>query len=152
MARSIGAIAVIAALLAAATAGARAVIEGGSAQAGGAPKYDFRISPRVGTPATTFRVTFNAPFPADGTRTEYIVEGVGPRGCVALYEVASGRIRRGDRVVLTLTADDDFYFRGHQSWCRGSYIGYVWHSSPQVERVIGHFSFGVGRSPVSLEP
>ena len=80
MVRSIGAVVVVAALLAAATAGARGVIDRGDAQADGAPKYDFRISPRVGTPATTFRVTFRAPFPADGARTEYTLEGLGPAG------------------------------------------------------------------------
>ena len=65
-----------------------------------------------------------------------------------------GRVRRSQPVVLQLTALDDLYFGLRRTWCRGSYIGYVYYTSPgfQPDRLIGYFSFGVGRFPVSLTP
>jgi hypothetical protein len=153
LARNIAAVAAVAAILAAATAGAQAVTDGSSGQAPQAAKYDFRVFPRVGTPATTFRVTFTAPFPADGRNTDYSLEGVGPPRCASLFEFSTGRTRRGDRVVLTLTPDDDLFLMSRPRWCPGSYIGYVYYAGPGFRTpLIGYFSFGVGRFPVSLTP
>jgi hypothetical protein len=153
LARNIAAVAVVAALLTAATAGAQAFTGGGAGQAPESAKYGFRVFPRVGTPATTFRVTFTAPFPADGRNTDYTLEGVGPPRCASLFEFSQGRTRRGDRVVLTLTPDDDLFLRIRPRWCPGSYVGYVYHAGPAFRTpLIGYFSFGVGRSPVSLAP
>jgi hypothetical protein len=150
LARNIAAVAVVAALLTPATAGAQAVTGGSAAQA---PKYDFRVFPRVGTPTTTFRATFKAPFPADGVNTDYTLEGVGPRRCASVFEFSLGRVRRGDRVVLVLTPDDDLFLRSRPRWCPGSYVGYVYYAGPGFRTpLIGYFSFGVGRSPVSLGP
>jgi hypothetical protein len=154
MARNIAAAALAAALLAAATAGAQAVIDGRDAQADGRARYDFRVSPRVGAAATTFRATFNAPFRADGNETDYVLEGVGPRRCASLFEF-TGPVRRGQRVVMRLTPADDILLPSvRRRWCRGSYVGYVYYQTPgfQPNRFIGYFSFGVGRSPVSLDP
>lgn len=72
--------------------------------------------------------------------------------------------RRGDRVELALTAADDVFFHASRRqgaqrrrdadvrWCRGSYVGYVYFSGLVSDRLIGYFSFGVGRSPVGLAP
>jgi hypothetical protein len=161
MVRSIGAVAVIG-LLAAATAGAQAVVDGGDAQTDGRAKYDLEISPRVGKATTTFRVTFTAPFRTDGEDTDYFLEGVGPPRCPQLLEIAEPT-RRGDRVELELTAANDLFFafqrrraQGRRDaavrWCRGSYVGYVYWTGLATDRFIGYFSFGVGRSPVSLRP
>jgi hypothetical protein len=130
-------------------------IGGSAAQANGGARYDFRSFPRVGTPTTTFRVVFSAPFAADGEDTDYFLEGVGPRRCPGLFEVTSGSVRRGDRVVLRLTPSDDIFIPagGRDRWCRGAYVGLVYYSNLLgSDRYIGSFSFGVGRSPVSLEP
>jgi hypothetical protein len=126
---------------------------GGVAHANGGAKYDFRVSPSVGTTTTTFRVTFSAPFRANGDDTEYTLEAVGPRRCASVFEI-SGSVRRGDRVVMRLTPSDDILIpdRIHRRWCRGAYVGYVYYTSADLDfRLIGYFSFGVGRSPVSLE-
>jgi hypothetical protein len=128
------------------------VLGGAVAQADGAAKYDFRTFPSVGTPTTTFRVSFTAPAPADGSDTDYILEGVGPRGCPTLYEFVGHRVRRGDRVVMRLTAFDDLYFNERERWCRGSYVGYVYYSGTSNDKLVGYVRFGVGRTPVSLEP
>lgn len=152
--RNLAVVAVLAALTAPASAGAQPPVRGGDTQAEGQAKYNFRLFPRVGRPTTTFRATFKAPFPADGANTDYTLEGVGPRGCASVFEFTMGRVRRGQRVVLTLTALDDLYFGFRRTWCRGSYVGYVYYTSPgfQPDRLIGYFSFGVGRPPVSLAP
>lgn len=154
MARNIAAVAVVAALLAATTAGAQAVTGGSDAQASQGAKYNFRIFPRVGTPTTTFRVTFTAPFRADGVETHYTLEGVGPRGCPDLFELTTRPIRRGERVVMNLTAFNDILLANRRRWCRGSYVGYVYYVTPGLRpnKFIGYFSFGVGRFPVSLDP
>jgi hypothetical protein len=115
-------------------------------------KYEFRVSPRVGKPTTTFRVTFRAPFRADGNETDYVLEGVGPPRCASLFEF-SGPVRRGDRAVMKLTPANDIILpSSRQRWCRGSYVGYVYYQTPglQPNKFIGYFSFGVGRIPVSL--
>ena len=132
---------------------AAALIGGGDAQAYGAAKYDFRVFPRVGTPTTTFRVAFNAPYPADGDATYYSLEAVGPRRCANVFEFTGSTVSL-DRVVLKLTPSDDLYFGNRRRWCRGSYVGYVYYTSPAdlPDRLIGYFSFGVGRFPVSLAP
>jgi hypothetical protein len=130
---------------------AASLLGGGAAQANGGARYDFRVFPRVGKPTTTFRISFTAPFPAIRADTDYFLEAVGPRRCPSLFEYAGVRVRRGDRVVLRLTSSDDLYFRSRRRWCRGSYVGFVNWSGPGLqERVIGYFSFGVGRFPVSL--
>lgn len=164
MARNIAAVAVVAVLLAAATAGAQAVIDGKDAQTDGRAKYDLEISPRVGKATTTFRVTFTAPFRTDGVDSDYVLDGVGPPRCPQLLEFAPEPARRGDRVELVLTAADDVYFHASRRqgaqrrrgadvrWCRGSYVGIVSFSGLASDRFIGYFSFGVGRSPVSLGP
>lgn len=153
MVRSIGAVAVVAGLLAAATAGAQAVIDGGGAQTDGRAKYDLQVSPRVGKATTTFRVTFNAPFRTDGEDSNYTLEGVGPPRCPSLLEMTLDEpTRRGDRVELTLTPANDVFFAFRRRWCRGSYVGYVYFSGLVSDRFIGYFSFGVGRAPVSLAP
>ncbi len=53
---------------------------------------------------------------------------------------------------MRLTSLDDLYFKSRRRWCRGNYVGYVYHSVPRSlrDRVVGYFSFGVGRYPVSL--
>ena len=147
-------VAVLVALLVPATAGTQPPTRGGDAQAEGRAKYNFRVSPRVGTPTTTFRATFKAPFPADGRNTDYTLEGVGPSGCASVWQFTTSPVRRGQRVVLRLRALNSLYFGFHHTWCRGSYVGYVYYTSPgfQPDRLIGYFSFGVGRRPVSLEP
>jgi hypothetical protein len=163
MARNIAAVALVAALVAAATAGAKAVIDAGDAQTDGRAKYDFRVTPRVGKATTTFRATFNAPFRSDGEDSNYFLEGVGPPRCPQLLEITLEPTRRGDRVELALTAADDLFFAYRRQradkrrdaevrWCRGSYVGYVYFSGLASDRFIGYFSFGVGRSPVSLAP
>ena len=146
--------ALVAVLIAPAPAGAQPGSRGDDAQADGGAKYNFRILPRVGTPTTTFRVSFKAPFPADGRNTDYTLEGVGPPGCASVFEFTMGRVRRNQTVVLQLTALDDLYFGFRRTWCRGSYIGYVYYTSPGFHpgRLIGYFSIGVGRFPVSLTP
>jgi hypothetical protein len=162
MVRTIGAVAVIG-LLAAATAGAQAVVGGSDAQVAAGAKYDFRVFPRVGTATTTFRVTFNAPYRTDGEDSDYFLEGVGPPRCPQLFEATVEPTRRGDRVELELTAANDLFLafqrrraQGQRDaavrWCRGSYVGYVYWSGLATTRFIGYFSFGVGRSPVSLGP
>ena len=126
-----------------------ALLTGGAdAQANGGARYDFRVLPRVGTPATTFRVAFTAPF--RGSEDDYTLEAVGPRRCPSVYEYNRGEVRRGDRVVMRLTPSDDLYFRSRRRWCRGTYVGYVYYPGLVYDRVIGYFSFGVGRFPVSL--
>jgi hypothetical protein len=154
LARNIAAVAVVAALLAAATAGAQAVTGGSDAQDSQGEKYNFRVFPRVGTPTTTFRVSFTAPFRADGVETNYTLEGVGPRGCPDLFEFTTEPIRRGQRVVMNLTAFNDVLLANRRRWCGGSYVGYVYYVTPgfQPNKFIGYFSFGVGRFPVSLAP
>jgi len=127
------------------------VFAGGDAQANGGAKYDFRLFPSVGTPTTTFRVSFAAPFRADGEDTSYELEAVGPRGCPSIYEYTRGRVGRGDRVVMKLTPLDDLYLNTRRTWCRGSYVGYVYYFGKTENRRIGYFRFGVGRTPVSLE-
>lgn len=119
---------------------------GGDARANGGAKYDFRLSPRIGTPTTKFRATFSAPYEG-----EYVLEAVGPRRCASIFEFTSP-VDRGDRVVMRLTAFDDLYFGIRRRWCRGSYAGYVYWVAPadRPDRLIGYFVFGVGRSPVSL--
>jgi hypothetical protein len=129
---------------------AASLLGGGAAQANGGARYDFRVFPRVGKPTTTFRISFTAPFPAIRADTDYFLEAVGPRRCPSLFEYAGVRVRRGDRVVLRLTSSDDLFFRSRRRWCRGSYVGSVYHSNLLQDRVIGYFSFGVGRFPVSL--
>jgi|SRR5215211_1485730 len=128
------------------------VLAAAVAQANGGAKYDFRTFPTVGTPTTTFRVSFTAPSPINGNDTDYILEGVGPRGCPTLYEFVGHRVRRGDRVVMRLTAFDDLYFNERERWCRGSYVGYVYYSGTDDDKLVGYVRFGVGRAPVSLEP
>ena len=123
------------------------------AQANGGAKHDFRVVPRVGTPTTTFRVAFTAPFRTDGDANDYTLEGIGPTRCAVLFEFTFSPTRRGDKVVMRLTPGDDLLFGSRRRWCLGSYVGVVYHS-PDVgdDKLIGWFSFGVGRSPVSLEP
>jgi hypothetical protein len=152
--RNLAVVAVLAALTAPATAGAQPPIRAGDTQAEGQAKYNFRFFPRVGSPTTTFRATFKAPFAADGVNTDYTLEAVGPPGCASVFEFTARRVRRGQRVVLTLTALNDLYFGFRRTWCRGSYVGYVYYTSPgfQPDRLIAYFSFGVGRPPVSLAP
>jgi hypothetical protein len=132
---------------------AAALVPGGSdAQANGGEKYDFRVFPTVGTPTTTFRATFSAPFRANDEDTWYALEAVGPRGCPSVFEVTGRQIRRGDRVVMGLTPLDDLFLNTRRTWCRGSYVGYVYFFGETQDRIIGYFRFGVGRTPVSLEP
>ena len=139
--------------------GAALALAESDSQANGGAKYDFKMFPSIGTPTTAFRVTFSAPFRADGDATTYELEAVGPRGCPSVYEylprkgaLSSGLIRRGDRVVMRLTPFDDLYLNDCRTWCRGSYVGYVYYSGIESDRRIGYFRFGVGRSPASLEP
>lgn len=127
---------------------AASLIGGAEAQANG---DDLRVSPLAGTPTTTFQVTLTAPFRTDGSSTDYTLEAVGPRSCPSLFEFTTRPTRRGDRVVMTLTAFDDLFFEVRRLWCRGSYVGYVYFRGPRRDTMIGYFSFGVGRSPVSLE-
>ena len=114
-------------------------------------KYDFQVSPSVGTPRTTFKVSFRAPFSADGIRRSYDLSAIGPPGCVQVYEFAS-RVRRGRRVVMRLTPLDDILLptRLITRWCRGAYVGYVDFTGPRRSLVIGTFSFGVDHQPVNL--
>jgi hypothetical protein len=130
------------------------VVGGSAAEANGGAKYDFRMFPRVGTPTTTFRVSFSAPFAANASDTDYTVEAVGPRRCPSIFDFTMRPIRRGDHVVIKLTPFDDLYFNNRRTWCRGSYVGYVYYTAPidEPDKRIGYFRFGVGRSPVSLEP
>jgi hypothetical protein len=130
---------------------ATVAVGGGVAEANGGAKYDFRFFPTVGTPTTMFRVTFSAPFRANDTDTWYALEAVGPRRCPSVFEFTGRRIRRGDRVVMRLTAFDDLFLNIRRTWCRGSYVGYVYFSGLTADRIIGYFRFGVGRTPVSLE-
>jgi hypothetical protein len=124
------------------------VVGGAGAEANGGAKYDFRVFPSVGTPTTTFRVSFTAPFRTNEDRS-YFLEAVGPRGCPSIFASTGRRIRPGDGVVFELTPSKLDYSGDRRRWCRGSYIGFVtW----DVERLIGYFRFGVGRAPVSLEP
>ena len=127
---------------------------GGGAHANGGAKYDFRAFPTIGTTTTTFRVTFSAPFRTDGVETDYTLEATGPRRCPNIFEFTLLPIRRGERVVMRLTPFDDLYFNYRRTWCRGSYVGYVYYTAPidKPDKVIGYFRFGVGRAPVSLEP
>jgi hypothetical protein len=128
------------------------VILGSGAEANGGAKYDFRFFPTVGTPTTMFRVTFSAPFRANDEDTWYALEAVGPRGCPSVFEVTGRAIRHGDRVEMRLTPFDDLFLNTRRTWCRGSYVGYVYFSGETQDRIIGYFRFGVGRTPVSLEP
>jgi hypothetical protein len=132
---------------------ATVVIGGGGAQANGGARYDFRVFPRVGTPTTTFRLSFSAPFPTNGEDTDYTVEAVGPRRCPNIFDFTTRRIDRGDHVVIRLTPSD-LYFNNRRTWCRGAYVGYVYYTAPidEPDKVIGYFRFGVGRAPASLEP
>ena len=147
--------AVIAAVVLAAAVLTAPATAGGTAQANGGAANDFRVFPRVGTPTTTFRVTFTAPLATDGDETDYTLEGVGPRRCASLFEFTTRPTRRGDRVVLRLTPSDDIYIPsgGRERWCRGAYVGLVYFANnvSGPDRYVGSFSFGVGRSPVSLE-
>jgi len=52
---------------------------------------------------------------------------------------------------MRLTAFDDLFLNTRRTWCRGSYVGYVYFSGLTEDRIIGYFRFGVGRTPVSLE-
>jgi hypothetical protein len=116
-------------------------------------KYGFNVTPKVGTRTTAFTVTFRAPFTVDGMNTEYLLEAVGPPACASVFDF-SGAARRGRRVTLHLTPQDDVFLPSwiHHRWCRGAYVGYVYYQAPgmQPNRVIGYFSIGVGRSPVKL--
>jgi hypothetical protein len=116
-------------------------------------EHGFQVAPRVGRPRTVFRVTFKAPFRANGRDTDYVLEAVGPRNCASLFEF-TGPVERGENVVMRLTPGNDIILPGsRRRWCRGSYVGYVYYQTPgfQPNRLIGYFSFGVGRRPVSLE-
>ena len=115
-------------------------------------RNDFSVFPTVGTPTTMFRATFSAPFNANDEDTWYALEAVGPRGCPSVFEVTGRPISRGDRVVMRLTAFDDLFLNTRRTWCRGSYVGYVYFSGETDNRIVGYFRFGVGRSPASLEP
>jgi hypothetical protein len=109
--------------------------------------------PRIGKPRTIFRVSFTAPFAANGRNTDYLLEAVGPRNCASVFEF-SGPVERGEKVVMRLTPFDDIVLPGiRRRWCRGSYVGYVYYQTPGFEpnKMIGYFRFGVGRAPVSLE-
>ena len=126
------------------------VLSGSDAHANGGAQHDFRFFPTVGTPTTTFRISFSAPIatiPADDIG--YVVEAVGPRRCPNIFDFTERLYRRGDRVVFRLTPFD-LYFNDRRTWCRGTYAGYVYHDGRDA--VIGYFRFGVGRTPVSLEP
>jgi hypothetical protein len=116
----------------------------------GGAKHDFRIFPTVGTPTTTFRVSFTAPFRTYRGNSDYTLEGVGPRRCPSLYDFVGRVVRRGDRVVIRLTPSEDLFFSTRPTWCLGSYVGYVYNDDRN--RVIGYFRFGVERAPASLEP
>jgi hypothetical protein len=133
---------------------AATVIGGGDAQANGGAKYDFRVHPRVGTPTTTFRVKVTAPLRTNGDLIDYTLQAVGPRRCPALFDFTLRPIRRGARVVMELTPSNTLEFRAgnRRTWCPGSYVGYVYHSGLNHNTIIGYFSFGVGRFPVSLAP
>jgi hypothetical protein len=115
-------------------------------------EHGFQVSPRVGRIRTTFRVTFTAPFRANGRDTDYLLEAVGPPNCASVFEF-TGPVSRGEKVVMRLTPADDIVLPGfRRRWCRGTYVGYVYYQTPgtQPNRFIGYFSFGVGRRPVSL--
>jgi hypothetical protein len=125
-------------------------VGGGNAGANGGAKYDFRVFPSVGTPTTTFRVSFTAPFRTYRGNSDYTLEGVGPRRCPSLFDFFGRVVRRGDRVVIRLTPFEDLFFNSRTTWCRGSYVGYVYNDDRNT--VIGYFRFGVERAPASLEP
>jgi hypothetical protein len=116
-------------------------------------KYGFKASPRVGGPTTTFRLSFVAPFAANGRNAEYFVEGIGPSSrCPEIYDFG-GHAVRGRREVLRLTPRDDIVLARRSRWCRGSYVGVVYFqdtTSNSDNVLIGYFSFGVGRFPISL--
>jgi len=130
--------------------GAAFAVAGSDAQANGGAKYDFRVFPSVGTPTTTFRVSFAAPYRTYRGNSDYTLEGVGPRRCPSLFDFVGRVVRRGDRVVIRLTPLEDLFFNSRATWCRGSYVGYVYNDDR--DRVIGYFRFGVDRAPASLEP
>ena len=113
------------------------VLGGSDAQANGGAKYDFRFFPTIGTPTTTFRVVFTAPHRSNGDDTWYEVDGVGPRGCPSIYEVTNRRIRRGDRVVMRLTPLNDLYLNTRETWCLGSYVGYVYFEGYAISGQLG---------------
>lgn len=115
-------------------------------------RYGFKFGPLMGTPKTTFKATFRAPLPVNGIDTDYHLEAIGPRRCLSIFEL-TGEKPRGRRIVMRLTPADDILIpaRTRRRWCRGSYVGFVIYSSLSgTDRVIGSFSFGVGRAPVSL--
>jgi hypothetical protein len=112
-------------------------------------KYRFRLTPHVGRSTTTFKAIFRAPLATDGLDTDYYLEAVGPPACPSIFEL-SGAVQAGQRVVLRLTPADDIMITYRKRWCRGSYIGYVYWSGPDSDKMIGYFRFGVGRRPVSL--
>jgi hypothetical protein len=112
-------------------------------------KYGFRLTPHVGRSNTTFKAIFRAPLATDGSDTDYYLEGVGPPACPSLFEL-SGAVQAGQRVVLRLTPSNDIMITYRRRWCRGSYIGYVYWSGLDSDKMIGYFRFGVGRRPVSL--
>jgi hypothetical protein len=117
-------------------------------------RYGLRVTPSVGKPTTTFKVSFRAPLAAVGAESDYVLEGIGPPGCASIFEYRE-TARRGERVVLRLTPDDDILLpeRLHRRWCRGSYVAVVYWSSEtgaETDRLLGVLSFGVGRSPISL--
>lgn len=148
--RSIGRRRVLVALTLVAVSGSVAA----DAQANGGAKHDFRVFPKVGALTTTFRVTFTAPYRTDGVNSDYTLEGIGPRRCPILFDFTFAPTRRGERVVMRLTASDDLYLTSRQRWCPGSYVGAVYWTNPDLDkpdRFVGYFSFGVGRFPVSLE-
>jgi hypothetical protein len=113
--------------------------------AAGAARYGFTVSPRIGTPATEFKVSFVAPWSADGDNTEYWVEVVGPPACAQVSDTG-GRGRRGQPEVLQLTARDDLLLpRSRSRWCRGSYVGLVyWQTLADApNRYVGYVRFRV---------
>jgi hypothetical protein len=117
-------------------------------------RYGLRVTPTVGGPATTFKVSFRAPRAAVGSDSDYLLEGIGPPGCAQLFEYRE-TARRGERIVMRLTPDDDILLpaRITHRWCRGSYVALVYWSSEsgaQTDQLIGVLGFGVGRPPVSL--
>ena len=111
-----------------------------------AARYEFGVSPRVGTPSTAFVVSFLAPRAADGQSTEYFVEAIGPPRCAQLFEFG-GIAVRGQRERLRLTAGDDVVHPGpRRRWCRGTYVGVVTWSdrdSNADDVYIGYLKFRV---------
>jgi hypothetical protein len=112
-------------------------------------KYGFRLTPHVGKSRTTFKAIFTAPLATDGEWTDYYLEAVGPPACASIFEL-SGAVQAGQRVVLRLTPSNDIMITNRLRWCRGSYVGYVYWSGEDFDKMIGYFRFGVGRWPVSL--